>query len=864
MMTQASLPPRIRLRLAGAHGVLWAERLAQAAWRPASLLLALAGLALLLPVGRLPLWLHLLLLAASLSALGLFAWRERARLQAPRAADAERRLELDSGVAHRPFATLRDRPADAAESQREAWAAHRASAAAALASLRLRGPRSVIPAADPFGLRVAALLLAVCGLVVAGPRAGDRLAEAFLPGLEGLMGAPDIHVQAWIQPPAYTGLAPIFLPQAGGPVTAPAGSRLSVSLTGGRRTPRLHAPGVAQKFERLGEDSYQASAPLQQGGPLRITRLFGDVAAWTLTILPNDPPTAHWPQPPSAAPKGLATRLPWQASQRWGVASLEAELQPAGRPDLPKLHVRIPLAGAPKEGHGEIAPDLSANPYAGVHMTARLLAIDVSGQHGASDPADVTLPARAFHHPLARAIADLRRRLALHPSERDDAASDLSAMAAAPLGAKTSESPAGITLNLAAVAALLQVDRSQAGLDQAQARLWTIALALDGALPDASQRALAQASEDMNHALDERARGRIGNPELAKRLDALREALAKRLADIAKKAQEQGALQNFDPKTNHLSSGAMDRMIRKMEQAAQEGRMDDAKRQMAELEKMLDQLNNAKIMTPEQARQQQEAAKRGRQMMGAVQDMVHRETGLLDHAQARAPAPMPGLPPQFRNFDLQHQDTTTDGPDAQSDPGQTEPQSAPPQPRDAENSSGQDQDARTQRALRRALDAMKQALKQGGAEVPKNFDQAGQEMDTASGALADREDHQASDAVRRAIAALQQGGRDMAKQMSKQGGGQMQLSLQQGSKGSPDGDDGDEQSGEGQESRNQDPLGRRVDGHGQIGEDPTLQLPKGMEEGRSRAIQDELRRRGADRARPQEELDYIGRLLKPF
>jgi hypothetical protein len=37
-----------------------------------------------------------------------------------------------------------------------------------------------------------------------------------------------------------------------------------------------------------------------------------------------------------------------------------------------------------------------------------------------------------------------------------------------------------------------------------------------------------------------------------------------------------------------------------------------------------------------------------------------------------------------------------------------------------------------------------------------------------------------------------------------------------------------------------------------------------MEEARTRALQDELRRRGAERTRPQPELDYIDRLLKPF
>jgi hypothetical protein len=37
-----------------------------------------------------------------------------------------------------------------------------------------------------------------------------------------------------------------------------------------------------------------------------------------------------------------------------------------------------------------------------------------------------------------------------------------------------------------------------------------------------------------------------------------------------------------------------------------------------------------------------------------------------------------------------------------------------------------------------------------------------------------------------------------------------------------------------------------------------------MEQARTRAIQDELRRRGAERTRPQPELDYIDRLLKPY
>ena len=41
-------------------------------------------------------------------------------------------------------------------------------------------------------------------------------------------------------------------------------------------------------------------------------------------------------------------------------------------------------------------------------------------------------------------------------------------------------------------------------------------------------------------------------------------------------------------------------------------------------------------------------------------------------------------------------------------------------------------------------------------------------------------------------------------------------------------------------------------------------VPEERERQRTQAIQEELRRRGADQERPRQELDYIDRLLKQF
>ena len=43
-----------------------------------------------------------------------------------------------------------------------------------------------------------------------------------------------------------------------------------------------------------------------------------------------------------------------------------------------------------------------------------------------------------------------------------------------------------------------------------------------------------------------------------------------------------------------------------------------------------------------------------------------------------------------------------------------------------------------------------------------------------------------------------------------------------------------------------------------------MTVPEERERQRTQAIEEELRRRGADRMRPQMELDYIDRLLKQF
>ena len=63
---------------------------------------------------------------------------------------------------------------------------------------------------------------------------------------------------------------------------------------------------------------------------------------------------------------------------------------------------------------------------------------------------------------------------------------------------------------------------------------------------------------------------------------------------------------------------------------------------------------------------------------------------------------------------------------------------------------------------------------------------------------------------------------------------------------------------QGEDGEGSDPLGRGA------AEGQDTNLPSESERQRARDILEELRRRAAERGRPQEELDYIDRLLERF
>ena len=127
---------------------------------------------------------------------------------------------------------------------------------------------------------------------------------------------------------------------------------------------------------------------------------------------------------------------------------------------------------------------------------------------------------------------------------------------------------------------------------------------------------------------------------------------------------------------------------------------------------------------------------------------------------------------------------------------------------------------------------------------------AGDAMGEAEGDLGTGDADSAVDSQGRALDALRKGAQNMAQAMQQQMG-QGQGQGRGGRLGQARGDD------------DTDPLGRPLRGH-DYGDDSTVKVPGEIDVQRARRILEELRKRFGDFTRPQEELDYLQRLLKDY
>ncbi|MFO1111823.1 MAG: TIGR02302 family protein [Bradyrhizobium sp.] len=821
------------------------------AWPPLARLLTVAGL--FLTVSWAGLWLALpftaraaglvLFVAAAIAAV----W-PLIRFRWPTRTEALGRLDRGTGIRHRPATALTDTVATQDPVALALWQESRARTLASLTRIRagLPSPRLVIH--DPWAVRGLVVIMMVAAWVAAGDERNLRVASAF--DWNGVLTPTNIRVDAWVTPPVYTGRPPIILSSAnkegalpaGGPLAVPSGSAVTVRSSGGTLDVVVSG-GVteAAATEQAPKGTNERHFTVSGDGTVHVRAPSGQ-PQWKFAATPDRPPTIALAKDPERQPRG-ALQLSYKVEDDYGVTEARAQFvarsaeadkgAAAPRPlfEPPQFPLVLPNART-RNGVGQTLKDLGEDPYAGADVTLTLTAKDEAGNTGRSEPFNMRLPERLFSKPLARALIEQRRILALDANQNDKVFAAIDALMIAP---ELFTPQAGHYLGLYSVARELEAARTDDALRAVVASLWALAVTVeDGDISDV-EKALRAAEEALKQALERGA----SDEEIKKLTDNLRAAMDKYLRQLAEqlKNNPQQLSRPLDPNTKFLTQRDLDSMLRQIEQEARRGNHAKA----AELLKQFsDMMREMQMAQPGQGGDSEME-----QALNELGDMIRKQQQLRDKTYKQGQDSR-----RDRMRGKQGNQGNQEMGELQQDQQALRDRLKKLQEELAKRgmSPGQRGD-KGQRGDQQGMQGQGGQGDQGDGE--DGFDEADNAMGDATGRLGEGNSDGAVDAQGKALEALRKGAQSLADSMQPgDGDGQM------------DGPGPGNRAGRQSPSANRtDPLGRQF---GRDIDDLTVKIPGELDVERVRRILEELRRRLADPNRPQVELDYIERLLKDY
>jgi uncharacterized protein (TIGR02302 family) len=743
------------------------------------------------------------------------------------------RLDHGSCIRHRPATALTDTLSSQDPVALALWQAQRERTLTSLKRIRAGLPSPRLRLSDPWALRALVGIMLVAAYFAAGDERALRLGAAF--DWNGMLAPSNIRVDAWINPPLYTAKPPIILSAANkeavlpmsGPLAVPANSTLIVRSSGGTLdvvagggvsevTPSEQAPkGTNEKHFTIAADgTVHVRAP--SGQP-----------QWKFTAIPDRPPTIALAKDPERQARG-SLQLAYKIEDDYGVTEAQAHFAARGgegasatRPLYvpPTFSLVLPNART-RNGVGQTVKDISEDPYAGADVTLTLTAKDEAGNEGKSEPFNMRLPERLFTKPLARALIEQRRILALDANKNSEVFTALDALLIAPELFMAGE--AGHYLGLYNLTRQLEASRNDDELREVVASLWALAITIeDGNISDVD-KALRAAQDALKQALERGA----SDEEIKKLTQDLRQAMDNYMRQLAEQFRNnpQALARPLDPNTKFLRQQDLNNMLERMERLSRQGDKEGARQLLEQLQQMLENL--------QMAQPGQGGDSDMEQALNELGDMIRKQQQLRDKT--------------YKQGQDSRRDRQRGGKQGDQSMGDLQ----------------QDQQGLRDRLKKLQDELAKRGLGPGqkgdqgrpGADQGDGEDglaEADGAMGDAGSRLGEGNADAAVDSQGKALEALRKGAQSLADAMQQGDGDQA-------------GDGPGDRMGRQQAGPNgTDPLGRPLRGR-EWGDELSKMIPGEMDVQRVRRILEELRRRLSDPSRPQIELDYIERLLKDY
>nr|WP_275064830.1 MULTISPECIES: TIGR02302 family protein [Bartonella] len=748
--------------------------------------------------GVLGYWFHLFLLGVLLVCAGVSLFF-LIGFRFPTMREVDQRLERVNDLKHQPLNIQTDHLCSENEEDFSAviWREHQRRMAKQLVHLKTGFISLNSAAYDPLALRALCVLLFVCAFSFSFGSRGGRLADAF--DFRPVVDEKFMRIDAWVTPPAYTGMAPIYLTKdEKTQLEIPEGSDVVVRVVNGA--------GVTVKAKTVEEGQNVLFSEKNENPIVHFeTHLKHSMdlfvssrrkkQQWHLQMIKDAFPTIDWLEKPGRILTG-SLELRYMLDDDYGVTKAFVEIEPlfqnknaSSLYKAPEIKLLLPRGG---KGKMRTVYDVSAHPWAGSQVKITLVAEDGAGQKGRSKTFVMILPQRIFSNPVARAVSELRRLLALDVSARERVLDMLSALFVRP---EKGLQNAAHFLVLQSAWTRLSLAQTEEDLRGVVDYLWQIALGIEGYQLESVQKNLKQAQAALRDAL------RYGAPaaEIERLMADLRQAMDAYIQALAEKAPDGQVSKNSKSlKSPNLSEDTLQEKLNLIEEMAKTGSSLAAEQLLAEIEQTLDHLHVQKGNQNEGEKSQSAQMKEKMDQLG---DLMRRQQEILNETH-------------------------------QLEMEQKRGENVPEKQKKSLK--------KRQAELQSELSTLEKELSEQGFETGEALKRAEEKMNSAKDAL-DHGNHQASIQNQSdALESLRQGAQSVLKKMRE--------TLKE------TGNDQDADSGQ------KDPLGRPLSsktGEGQEGK----ALPQESDQMRTRQILDEIRKRLGKEHIPEAEKNYLERLL---
>ena len=789
----------------------------------------------------------------------------------PESEEITRRIEVKSELEHRPITAQSD---DMAMGERDSfseilWLEHKSRMSNQLDNMTSGAPSPKANRFDPFAVRAILPVLAFAAFFFSFSSVGGKLSDSYIK--QESTAELLTRMDAWINPPAYTRKPPIYLSlqqneQTIKSLIVPTGSEFFLRIIGNSDVKLLRGEQTNETLIQPDEaettaEEIEYKFSLEEDSVIRLTHRDEELAQWGISLIEDQAPEISFFEHPKAALSG-SLELGYNVKDDYGVVSARAiiksleEKDPNARPlvDAPEVDLPLPKFRATK-GLAKANRDLTQHPWAGSRVTIQLEATDDAQQTGTTETREITLPGRRFSKPLALAIVEQRRILALDANKQRYVANLLDAVSTAP---PEFIDNANATLAMRVAYRRIVDAQNDDDLRSSLDLLWEIALAVEfGDLSDA-ERALREAQEKLSEALENGA----SQEEIERLMQELRQAMNEMMQALAEQARQNPQAQNpFEQNdAQQLTQNDLERMMDQIEDLAKSGSQDAARQMLSELQRMMDNLRAG-----QHQQQRQAEGNELNQNLDKLSELMQQQQRLMEESFRMQRQQEQGLRPnsgEQQQNQQQGQQQQGDQQQGQQSQGQQQPGNQPGQQNGEQSQQGQNGQM-TQEEFEQALQALREqqeALQQQLGELGQKLEELGlgqsqelaeaqREMGEAGENLGEGNPAGAGTDQGEALEALRQGAQNMMQQMAgdRQQGGQQQS----------------QQNGQGQsssQSRGSDPLGRE-EGEG-LTADSDTRIPGEIDAQRARRILEAIRDRLAIPDNPLIEKDYLERLLK--